>query len=224
MNKITDYYKEIQLGDEAYDYFVNEHLPFGISYSKYLIEEISKNKGRISTFLPAIIQDDNLTRFTESIKASIPESFYSELNSTGLKTPNIDPIDEYWVLPLIRTFLQKDKQNLCIIEEHEIIKGDSSLEKSPSHWISYGDEIYYIISGINTSFDSILNVFGWVGSWTFICGLCRLPQKFGLPFSKHSLDEEEIRSLAQNTEKIIISAYDQEGYLVWHKLMEYKHE
>lgn len=53
--------------------------------------------------------------------------------------------------------------------------------------------------------------------WRFVCLMSSLPGKERLARRGRSLTADDVRALAERAEKIVVGAYDGEGYLVWSK-------
>jgi len=214
---VHHFYSEIDLGKSASSYVVENVLSNGLTYARLLAKRLPTEAGKLSTFLPNAITANTMVDFRYSYRQTLSDEFLDELASSGLIQPNIDPIDEYYVLPLIRDFLAEDSQHLCIIEDHDGRFSDGEMKDIPAHAVHYQEEIYLMLSGADMAFDRILDAFGWIVSWSFICALTSFPTDYGSPLEIEELSIDHLEMLANRTDKLIVSAYDGEGYVIWHR-------
>lgn len=201
-------YKEVVVPSSAITYLINHHLFYGLTLAKKLAVNPTLYEGVVTTFLPPVNIDklDLLNNYEFSI-----QQFFSERIS-------IDVVKKEWLLPMILSHLkQNDSQRyLCVIEEHDEKRGSPNLATAPNKIILYGDEIYHVVFDQLASMENLSISFDWSTSWFFTVVLTSLDNSCSLEeISEFAISEIEL--LASRVEKIIISAYDKESYLVWHK-------
>jgi hypothetical protein len=96
---------------------------------------------------------------------------------------------------------------------------DPGLGSYEGRFFTYGSEVYHFLvwDGENTHRDLIMEVLnrgGTANSMLNVSLLTLLPTELDLPLG-HSVESSMINALVQNTQHIIVEAFDGEGYIIW---------
>jgi len=213
VQKFNRFYKEVSLGKEALHFLTKKSLPYGATLAKKVLDSVSFNHGQVTTVVPKELADQVLNRSVQEFDFSIYSSLESATKIRELESGDIDPIDRFWIFPMIQEFVQENSKRICIIEDHELTVNDRFFKEWDGKIMVFENEVYHLLDGL--SIEKISETFGFVGSWTFICILTSWPNENLV--EKNVLTMDTISDLAKLTEKIIIAAFDHEGYLVWQK-------
>jgi hypothetical protein len=212
-------FKEFVLGPEALDYLMKNRIIYGHTLSHLLLELLDLREGVITTFLPSDIRQEQLYDFEAGGVLPIPhESTWRYITESSGKKSILTPIprDDSFVLSLIREFLLSNQDHVCIIEEPLAKPSDPCMSRRTTPYMTFGNEVYHFLSG-KVRDAEITEVVKW--SYTIVSFLAILttPTQTIKLIDKREITAEELKSLATGTDKIIISAYDGEGYLVWRR-------
>ena len=197
--------------------YITECLNSGNTLSKFILQSINLYRGSVHTFLPEYGNVKNIYNFeyggiiTER-KPSIQDK-KGEGNAIWIRVDTIvGPI-----IDLIESYLAK-KDNVCVFDDALSKTSDHFLKHQESFFKIFEAEIYHILfSGANAK--QIINAIDNVKSlWPPLIGvLTRYSASHinSLKCKNETITSEQLLALAMNTSKIIVSAYDGEGYLIW---------
>lgn len=215
-NLIRGYYQEYKLDSRAQEYLRKYLRELGATttIAQLLLARLDLNAGTMTTYAPREID-------LERLHAFIDYGFMGQpLKQAGISLTKmkIAPVYDFWLIPMIRDFLAKREDHFCIFSEISARAGDRLVDRTLTNLAIYKQELYHFIDSTNVSKESIDQVFSWIDN-LFIVGVLT-----SLPVGHHSLQHKETISLpileqiVDRTEKIIVSAYDGEGNLVWHRV------
>jgi hypothetical protein len=214
---------EIPLGKEAIEW-VRKTLTEGNTLSKYLLENINVDTGNVITFLPPEADIEKArTQFEWSVIPMSPRSEWVWLKEThNGKHPVAIPVHRT-VEPqveIISKFLEADSNRLCVFEDMMMSPKDPVFFKETNVVWLFNEEIYHIVfSSEKHTFEQIRSAISHAASaWPHFVGtITAFPDLSQTrPFRKQ-LTNLELKTIAQNTQKLIIGAYDNDGYLIWSK-------
>ena len=198
-------FEEHVLADEANEY-VRDCLEYGHSLSRYLRHRPDLAHGKVIVRLPLGADVEDLDRFEWGGK-------YPKASDGQFK-----PQAEQDLAFLIRRFLQEGKGRACVSENYLARRTDPWLAHAKSRILFFGEEVYHVIDRQDVESDSIDAAIREAESPTIFVGvLSTLRQGFRLPPVKTDMDTDQLRVLAEEAEKLIVRAYDGEGYLIWNK-------
>ena len=216
-----DKYKEIILGYTAIGY-IRECLSYGLTLSKYISESVDLDTGQVMTAFP---EDANLRTIYKleygGILPTLPESEWHRVTgkdgSESIIVPKY-PFTSYVVFT-IRSFLESDTERICIFEDAVARPNDSALKRRKSHFVTLQDEVYDLLTKRESSDRDIEQAIKETGydHPPLICAMTSLPCEEHGFLARQEITSEILRVLAERTEKIIVGAYDGEGYLIWHR-------
>lgn len=189
-------YYEYMLDDRANTFFANA-LEYGHTLDKLLIANVNIHNGRVSAFLPKVCPQEAIYRFGGGGIASRAESI--ECISYAI---------EY--------FLKISEDNICLLEDALAHPDDQFGVEQDVAILSLSKEVYFFIPN-GADKEKIRYAIIEAEQPNFFVGiLSSMPSKDFLPFDAKSITSSQIKSLVTKVEKIIMGAYDGEGYLIWH--------
>ena len=117
---------------------------------------------------------------------------------------------------LITDYLERDPSHWCVIEERLFTVKESSLP-SWGDYLTYGSEVYWYF-GRETADREVVRhgVIGPSGGYLLIGVLSKMGPAFK-PAKGQAIAQETIEAFAAGADHIIVSAYDEEAYLIWHR-------
>ncbi|HEV2826949.1 MAG TPA: hypothetical protein VGW76_05050 [Pyrinomonadaceae bacterium] len=202
-------FKKIELGSEGVEY-VKRQLTLGHTLAKSLLASHDIGTGRVFTILPASTDDAAAKDFESGGK--LPSLFSPNDNDSNLEpVPNTDS----YLVDQVRTFLHEGNDRACVFEDASAAPGDPYLRNIETRISTMNQEVYHLLCPADISNDKILKTIRLARSWLFI-GVMTYSST-DLCSGREPLTLQELTWLAQRAEKIVIGAYDGEGYLTWEK-------
>ena len=218
MNK----YREIVLEPRAIKY-IRECLGYGLTLSRYILENLDLDTGQVITAFPEDANLETIDRYEYGgILPTAPESEWRRV--TGKDGRRFIMVPKYpfvsYPVSIIRSFLESDTGQICIFEEAMHKPSDPALQRRKSHFVTLQDEVYHLLTGREYSDKDIEQTIKEVGydHPPLIGALASLPSAEDTSSIKKRITSDILIVLAKRTEKIIVGAYDGEGYLIWHKM------
>jgi hypothetical protein len=213
-------WKEVKLGLDAVEY-VREYLLKGHTLSECLLQRHDLFQGAVFACVPSSVSDRTAENFRDGplLPEPKPQTHIRQRNKDGstvtlIPVPNTDNI----LAEIIKTFLERTKVGACVFEEAAARPSDPCMSSSTTAWIEYNDEVYYFLLHSDATLGKIQQAIRQAASvYPGLIGvMTRMPDP---EFSsrRKRITASGLRELARNTEKIIIGAYDGEGYLIWER-------
>jgi hypothetical protein len=197
-------FREYVLGPKANGY-IGDCLEYGHSLTRHLRRGRDLVNGRVVTRLAPEANTDELDKFEWGGK--YPES------SIGRHPNSVDDLASY-----ILDFLQSGEGRICVFENHLGRRTDPWLLQAESRVHFFGEEVYHVVSAEVVDLDSIKAAINEAEDVTLLIGVLSVwPEGSRLSPERREITDEELRALAEGAEKIIVRAYDGEGYLIWTK-------
>ncbi len=196
--------REVQLGAPAVDYIAS-CLANGKSLARLLAKTINLGAGRVVTYLPDWVSEERAAAFNSGFFAGGPGKEFAFAG--GIIRPDLSAI--------IREFLAHGDAQLCIFEDQLAEPSYPFVARRNLPTFIHGDEVYLALAGGDQEDVSrVRATIHAARSWLFIGAMVS-----GVPFSelKNPLTDGDLLRLAEHTERLIIGAYDGEGFLIWTK-------
>jgi len=192
-------YRAFSLPAEANRYIRN-CLEAGNSLAKHLLTQLDLENGRVVSFLPPGVNPSVAQQFRYGGVASAKESISC-------------------LVALIRTFLSTGEGRLCICENALARPNDPILSSSDTRILIFKNEVYHFLSEGDVESRKIRQTIGEAESaYLFIGVMTSVPKESSFSHEARRItipSDELLRVLAERAEKIVVGAYDGEGYLIW---------
>lgn len=214
-------FKEIVFGPEAKD-FVRDRLQEGNTLSRFLLDTCDLDKGLVTTFLPSTVSYELANQFDTGGKLQVTEpTLYFEQGETSEMLMVPMPNSYSCLAVIIREFLGKDQQHLCIFEDVTSKPGDPKISLEDKRILIFNEEVYYQL-GRGDDEGTIAKTIRDANSlWHFLCVMSSVSEREGFVTDRY-VASEKLKIFAEGAQKIVVGAYDGEGYLIWTKMAESK--
>ena len=214
-------YKEIALTEPKAVAYIREHLGYGHTLSSYFLEKVDLQTGYVTTGLPGNANLEKVYNFKYGgILPTAPESEWRRVIGKDGRKFVMVPTPRFfsYTVEIISSFLKGGAGRICILENATNKPTDPVLQKYQSIIWTHQDEIYHILGREDYSNKEIEKIINEAEAlWTFVGFMTYMPSKEFLISSRYEIPLEELKALAERTEKVIVGAYDGEGYLIWHR-------
>lgn len=193
----------VSLGEDALR-FVEDKLKEGLSLSQLVHHRLELRSGSLQAFLP-------LDADISSVQNRSAEDFrWGGVTKTG---GSLEILTSF-----VSSYLNSLPDSICIFEYANARSTDLLLQCEKPGVLTFGLEVYYAATQHDGSSDVISAVINDTDSlWTHVGFLAVAP---GHITNGHSavLALEDLESIADGVEHIIVGAFDGEGYLIWSKI------
>jgi hypothetical protein len=202
----------------AIDY-VEGCLQDGNALAKAVLEIVPLRQGQVVTCLPKSVIPRSPHDFRTGGK--LPPPPVSDWRSTEREGETLlmipVPTTDDWLVENVKAFLGGGASRICVFEDSLKRVGDPVLREVSTRYATFDKEVYHLLLAADVQREQVLRVIRTARSIpTFIGVLTEWPS--GMPTSPPiSLVATTIRALAEATHKLIIGAFDGEGYLIWSK-------
>ena len=211
-------YKQIILGEVAL-YYVKKHLSHGLTLTKYVRVNVDLDAGQVIVGFPENANLKEINNFESGgFLPTAPEEDWVHLGRDGKKSTMVPvSLDLLYVTDTINAFLADGEGKICVFENRNAKPEYPWLKSCQSHiWVSK-NEVYHVLSKELLFANAIERTILEARSlWTFVGYLTSFPDA-KQNFPKSEVTDELLLILAKRVEKIIVGAYDGEGFLIWHK-------
>jgi hypothetical protein len=119
-----------------------------------------------------------------------------------------------WIKNRMLSFCGKGDKNLLVFEDQVLRRGDKGVSDIPSNIFYYRDEVYYYIECLDVSGNRVEGALREVRSFRSISFLIERCDNQYLE-TGCTLDRAMLDKMAEKVSEIFVSAFDQEGVLVW---------
>ena len=217
---INEYYHIVDVTDAGIEYF-HTTLMYGRILSKLVINFISLDEGNIKTFVERNLERNSLTQFSHKLLTpNMPEKI-RDLPNDNFKWPLI-PVMDFFVIPIIQKYLAENNRNIFILEDSESspagwLNPPVWIPNVPSFFTFDTKDVYFFAEKREkVTVASMREIFS-IGttSWSTRAFLTSLPPSIQMLKNHQSVNMQTLKYFARHVQKIIVSAYDGEGYLVW---------
>lgn len=183
--------------------------------SSELLNLVDFKKGSFFTLLPTGANLERLYEFKAGlILPQYPEEeyFVNGRKATFTRIPTIEEELSELILNEVRS-----KELCCIFDDVIRLSTDKNHEMLfKIHGLSYGNEIYYFLEKRKISNELVVECLR--ASTAIWHSLCVLTKKLLIPVNIRELNIDLIKQICTHVDKIMIGAYDGEGYIFWEKI------
>ena len=208
--------REYELGSEAIK-FIEKCLSAGNILAQTLSKKFDFKKGQVTTALPLDIDPAEAKDFEDGILPEPPKSEWRRVAEPDgsqwimIPKPNMD----FWLASTIRMYLSKENKRLCIFENALANSSDPWISSKKSKIFIFKHEVYHFLLRSDVAGKKIEQTIRDATSHLFIGVLTSVPRETAFPKNRQEVNFEELKVFVERTEKIIVGAYDGEGYLFW---------
>lgn len=195
----------------------------GHSIARSIEMTVDLEAGTIHTFVPADlpaveVQAHNLEHgiLTRPVSAYHRIAHDDGSSSFLAPKPNMDDA----LAEIMREYLLSDPKALCIFEDPNRTEVHATYLTSQGFRVGlYGSEVYFVIMSEDASEPDFLRAsFREPRAWLFIGVFTRLPEGVSWPRGEVSpLQMTHLDNLVAETQKIVVGAYDNDGFVVWER-------
>jgi hypothetical protein len=205
-----DKYRELKVDGELIRY-LEEYLANGKTLSGLLLDSIDFASGKVVTTLPVSVSEEAARDFRSGGKLAA--------ESSNLIASRLQPMPDTdsRLAEMAREFLAGGEGRLCIFEDASAGVDDPYLQSVETRTGNYGNEVYHLLLRADAQEAKILSTIKEARSWMLAGAFTSAPPDDKYQSKVVALITEELRAFAEQTEKIVVGAYDGEGYLIWSK-------
>ncbi len=205
--KESKFMKKWKLNYEtAWPYF-KDHIEWGNSLSRFLIEKIDFKKGHFFTILPEDSQIDYLENLDSGGILPQPPMMRTPSNKGYWQ---LIPSTDDSMTKFIKKFLEQNNHRYGLAEEVCYGPNDKVVKESPVEYFLYDKEVYYFLQKKLSTEEINETILVANANYHLLIVLCE-----GEKLKNESLQLNDFEQISRDAIYIIGSAYDQESYIVW---------
>ena len=187
-------YEEVIIPDDIAIPFLEDYLVYGHELDKGVLRRIDIKNGTVSSFLPS---------------GFIPNVRNMREGGVSSRETSISR-----VILMIAEFLEKGQRPVCILEDALFGPEDGHMEGTCM--VSLNEEVYYYVTKNESSLKTIKDTLTEAEQPNYFVGvLAEVPPDLPFPRPEGIITPEDIEIIVRGTKKLIVGAYDGEGYLIW---------
>ncbi|MBN2240863.1 MAG: hypothetical protein JW712_13910 [Dehalococcoidales bacterium] len=218
-------YKEISLNIHKSTQYLTNCLLCGHTLSNSILNFFNLDDGHISTSIPINGDETNVYDFTHGrIFPEIQESEWQKLKDKDNSNAVWVPVQRVLkpVVDTIHRYLSDNPSGVCIVDETLAKSTDKWLQRIETKILVYNDEVYHYVDYSRRTIKEIEEMISnSPGFWPpFIGVLTTIPAEMKKLIIGKEIHQDILNVAAKQTKKIIVSAYDGEGYLIWNKIVD----
>lgn len=197
--------------------FVRQYLSNGLTLAQLLLERLPLDRGTVTTYLPEEVTKEEAEEFESGGKIktdpSLRETRVSEDGRKWIFTPVQDNLA--LIMPHLLAYMFENHDRICIFENASGGAEDPCIVKIHSNIYLYHNEVYHFVNPANIDSSSIETAIRKARSYRLLgVGTSVNGEKYR-DTQKRTVNIEELKMFAKNTEILVVRAYDGEGYLIW---------
>ncbi len=189
-----DSMRRIELGDSGLSY-MRESLARGQSFGEFLEGNLGERKGRVFTDVPQEVSSERAHRFGSAFL----------MRSVGPRGHGLARL-------LVGELTQPDV--VLVVEDDLSERGDKWLTSHGEAPLHFGPRVYWVLrSASDLSSATVEKFLSYCYSYSLVAAIVPHP---GMPLSPGSeLSLGELSEFANRASVVVVSAYDNTGYLYW---------
>ena len=186
--------RQIMLGDE------------GLTFMRACLNE----GGKLSQIAQAILSSRDGSCFTP-MPEHVGYERALEFEAGGLM-PRKMHLD--WIEDRVLSFCNKDRKSLFVVEDRVLRRGDKSVTELPVNFFYLQNAVHFFVECKSASLGQVEAALREVRSFRFVAFL--IEGHDGLHLTRgSSLEDAMLSQIGERISEIFLSAYDQEGIVVW---------
>lgn len=185
------------------------HFMLGSEGIRYVLACLSQG-GELSQYVQSLVSSANGLCFSP-----IPEQVSLERAlqfETGDLMPSRVRLD--WIEKRMLSFCERCNNDLLVFEDQVLRRSDNGVSEIPSDMFFFNDEVYFYVECKTASGRKIETALREVRSFQSISFLISMNSGRNLKRGS-SVDSTVLHEMARGISEIFVSAYDQEGVVVW---------
>lgn len=206
-----------KLGQIGLDY-VQTSLSWGKDNGKALASyllDLPLSEGHVWTYLPADVDVTAVSRFEEGILPQQEGTYYGGTYVTPLGGGPIGSQLEAKFHNFVVEFLRLSDNPIYVLESENARLDDPWLDSYTAEVFFHGADVYHFVMPSDSDLELIDSAERSANSlWLFIRVLTKLPTHQRV-YSRMQVTSELLSKMAENTEHIIVQAYDNEANVIW---------
>ena len=175
--------------------FLRERLDWGRTLSHEVSRLWGPDVGSVYTYVPVDTSDKGVNDFEDGFKGL----------SLGVTTS--------WLIGLIQQYLLGAQDRICVFEHAGARAHHPGIRRMKSTIVTFEDHVYYILQGAECGETQIATAIKESGRYPCVGLMTRTPPGWDPRSGKFT--RENLTYLADNAEKVLLDAYDAEGWLIW---------
>jgi hypothetical protein len=189
---------EVQLGAKALIYIKNE-LSNGNSMAQIITQYLPLEDGKITSFLPNDVIGSEIDNYGESVAYDY-HGMYRESHEV--------------IVDFIKAYLSGSNERIAITETLGQI--NDPFVKRLHQYFHFATNVYLFLSSNDSDQSKIIDMVKCDRGYPFITILTSLGNKSDQLRSGEEIPKDYLEGFVNRTEQIIIGAFDQDGFLIWH--------
>ena len=186
--------RQLSLGDEGLT-FMQACLSEGGKLSQIAQTVLSSRKGSCFTPVPEHVGYERALEF-----------------ETGGLMPRRIHLD--WIQDRVLSFCGRDRKSLFVVEDQVLRRGDKSVTELPVNFFYVQDAVHFFVECKSANLGRVEAALSEVRSFRFVAFL--IEGLDGLHLMRGSvLNDAMLGQIGERISEIFLSAYDQEGVVVW---------
>lgn len=173
--------------------FVWRHLRDGLTLGRLVVGLVERSKGRVVTCQP---RDTDPQRLTQLEYGGIDQDAAWD-----------------WLVDTIAAHMSADERHITVFENYHARPFYPYVTRFTSRVVVYGEEMYHVLTQSGFGFTQIEPATRDASSRHQVVHLTSAPPRFG-PRSR-SFCLRDLDNMARHTRRIIVGAYDEEGFVMW---------
>ncbi len=215
---IPDDLEEITLGQEAIDY-VTEALRDGGELSAMLEKTLRLEAGSVMTYLPAGTARSSIKEFRSSgilASSAAVVRTVAERHTPARISPILN-LDRSSLASIVTDHLRSAPSALCLFENRLAKPSDPWLRHSKLHNLFLGISVcHYLTSTDSSDTDLVrLTISKSRSIRPPLLGLLTRLADGAATGQTAGVDGNDIKAIVSHIEKLVVGAYDGEGFIVW---------
>jgi hypothetical protein len=193
-------------------------LPVGVEGLKYVSSCLQQGRGLCSNALRMVKNGSAFAVVPDGTSADRAKAFVIGGLMSRMQTKR-------WLVNHIVTEMQKNWRICLVIQDIWARPSDERLAPNGVKVCFSNDDVYYIISRKSASFEAVMQALEAVSSFLFIAALVHSRSDTLIDcLSGQTFSNDVVKEMTNDVRELFVSAYDQEGMVVWRKDSELQEE
>ena len=202
---------------------IKKSVPYNIredSLAHHVLKREDLADGKVIACMHKRAPQEALYRFRAGVKLKAELSTIENLGEETQEWRSVPEEDTYfWLVRVVMEYLRGGPDRVCMFDSVITSRSEPWIAKLDSQPHTFQNQVYFAL--FHKDADSEERVASAIGNannaWFFYGVMSSLPAGGDLDPAGAEITSDVLEILAQRTEKIVVSAYDGESYLIWSK-------